>query len=77
MDILSKLETAVGTLVTERDEARAELARVRNECSMLEDQNHALRQSLEDLKSRQERTLARIDGLIGTIEGHVGAENVS
>ena len=77
MDILTKLESAVGTLVAERDEARAELARARTECSTLEDQNRALRQSLEVLKSRQEKTLARLDGLIGSIEAHVGAEKVS
>lgn len=76
MDNLQRLEHEVHRLMSELREAQAKLARAEELCASLQEQNRAMRRSLDDETVRREKILTQIDAVISKIEAQCGAENV-
>lgn len=81
MELLEKLETQVAALLARLDRLRAENERVSAESAALgekkaalEDENHRLREALENEEQLRAQALKRIDAVLRNIQEHDSVE---
>lgn len=76
-ETLASLELRIHNLADSNRELRTSLERAKSESAALLAENQTMRQALEAEKTAREEAVARIDALIGKIEGHAGVEKFS
>ncbi len=76
-ETLASLELRIHNLADDNRELRTRLERAESESAALLAENQTMRQDLEAEKTAREKAVARIDALIGKIEGHAGVEKFS
>ena len=76
-ETLASLELRIRDLADSNRELRTSLERAESRSVALLAENQTMRQALEAEKTAREEAVARIDALIGKIEGHAGVEKFS
>lgn len=76
-ETLASLELRIHNLADSNRELRTRLEKAEVESTALLAENQTMRQALEAEKTAREEAVARIDALIGKIEGHAGVEKFS
>ncbi len=76
-ETLASLELRIHNLADSNRELRTRLEKAEGESAALLAENQTMRQALEAEKTAREEAVARIDALIGKIEGHAGVEKFS
>ncbi len=76
-ETLARLELMIHSLTNENHELREKLSRVDSESAALVAENQTMRHALEVEKTAREQAVARMDALIGKIEGQTGVERFS
>ena len=81
MELLGQLETQVAALLARLDRLKAENARISAESAAmgaeraaLEDENHRLREALENEEQLRAHALKRIDAVLRNIQEHDSVE---
>ena len=76
-ETLASLELRIRDLADSNRELRTSLERAESRSVALLAENQTMRQALAAEKTAREEAVARIDALIGKIEGHAGVEKFS
>ncbi len=76
-ETLASLELRIHDLADSNRELKTSLERAESESTALLAENQTMRQALEAERTAREEAVARIDALIGKIEGHAGVEKFS